>query len=66
MKKILFDEFDRKAMRENNSLYATGLKLHIERMKLERAFIKSHIGRIIMRLFDWIERLLSKTNNAKQ
>jgi hypothetical protein len=44
MKKPLFNQFERQVMRNDDSLYASTMLLHIAKKKFEKAFMKTYVG----------------------
>jgi hypothetical protein len=50
MKKPLYNQSDRVLIREGSTILSNAIKLHIERKKIERAIMRSFVGRFIGRL----------------
>lgn len=57
MKNPLFNQVERQVMHEDKSLNASGMKLHIATKRLERAFMKTFVGRLIEKTVIWLSRL---------
>lgn len=60
MKTPLFNELDRKILRENKSSgYAARVRLYIAVHNLEKAFAKSYVGRLIKGIIDMTYLILN-------
>ena len=59
MKKPLFNKIERQIISEDQSLYASSMKLHIATKKFEKAFMETFVGRLVKYTVNWIARLLS-------
>lgn len=51
MKKPIFNQIERKIIRESNSLFSDRMKLFIAVKKFEKAFLKSPVGKLLNRFY---------------
>jgi hypothetical protein len=58
MKKPIFDEIDRRIIKENKSYYSSRMILFIATKKIEKAFIKSNIGVFLKKFVEFLDKKL--------
>ncbi len=59
MPKLMFDQIERQIINENNSFFASRMRLFIAKKRFEREFMKTGIGRFIHKTLDLLTHLLA-------